>query len=92
MLLVNHGLTLAWILFEGLLKSRRHHDSIFVVVDSFSKIAHFIPCNKTDHATDIANLFFKEMVRLHGIPKAIVRHGCKFFKPFLEGFVGKVGN
>jgi hypothetical protein len=56
----------------GIPRSKCGHDSIWVVVDRLTKVAHFIPVKTTYNGRDLADLYICRIVSLHGVPKTIV--------------------
>ena len=69
----------------GLPLTLKKHDSIMVVVDKLSKSAHFIPVNSNYKAANVAEIFLKEIFRMHGVPKMViydrdVKFRSKFWK------------
>jgi len=48
------------------------HTKIWVVVDRFSKMAHFIPLSTDTPIKEIANIFLREIWRLHGLPSSVI--------------------
>ena len=57
---------------QGLPMTRNRHNTILVVVDRLTKVAHFILGNLSDGAPEIAHKFIKEIFRLHGVPEKII--------------------
>jgi transposase InsO family protein len=56
----------------GLPRTTKGYDSIWVIVDRLTKIAHFLPV-KTDHPVTVyAQLYIAHILSLHGVPKTIV--------------------
>ena len=47
-------------------------DCLYAVVDRLTKFAHFFSISSDYSAAQVAELFFKEVFRLHGLPKTIV--------------------
>jgi hypothetical protein len=56
----------------GLPRTKSGYDSIWVVVDRLTKIAHFIPVKTTYTSVKLADINMKRIVFLHGVPKSIV--------------------
>ncbi|KAK8528247.1 hypothetical protein V6N12_074781 [Hibiscus sabdariffa] len=57
---------------SGLPVTPRKNDSIWVIVDRLTKSAHFIPVQKNMSSDILAELYIREVIRLHGVPMSIV--------------------
>uniref|UniRef100_A0A8C5MC00 Gypsy retrotransposon integrase-like protein 1 n=1 Tax=Leptobrachium leishanense TaxID=445787 RepID=A0A8C5MC00_9ANUR len=65
----------------------KNHTVIMVVVDRFTKMAHFLPVCKLPTAKQTADLFYREIFRLHGVPASIVSdRGSQFTSKFWAAF------
>nr|GEW43945.1 reverse transcriptase domain-containing protein [Tanacetum cinerariifolium] len=53
-------------------KTSNEHDTIWVIVDRFTKSAHFIPTRETDSMETLTRLYIKEVVSRHGVPISII--------------------
>lgn len=61
------------------------YDSIWVVVDRLTKMSHFVPCNETISASDLAHLFMSKIFSAHGLPENIVSdRGSLFVSKFIS--------
>jgi hypothetical protein len=63
----------------GLPRTQVGYDSIWVIVDRLTKVAHFIPVKTTYSGAKLAELYMSRIVCLHGVPKKIVSDGGSQF-------------
>jgi transposase InsO family protein len=67
----------------GLPRTKSGYDSIWVVVDRLTKVAHFIPVKTTYTSAKLSDIYMKRIVCLHGVPKSIVSdRGTQFTSHF----------
>jgi hypothetical protein len=79
----------------GLPCTQAGYDSIWVIVDRLTKVAHFIPVKMTYSGAKLAELYMSRIVCLHGVPKKIVsdrgsQFTTKFWKKLQESMDTKL--
>ena len=57
---------------DGLPRSRKGNESIWVIVDRLTKSAHFVPLPAMRNVRQLCEKYIQEIVRLHGVPLSIV--------------------
>ncbi|WVZ63364.1 LOW QUALITY PROTEIN: hypothetical protein U9M48_013001 [Paspalum notatum var. saurae] len=66
-------------------RTQKGYNSIWVVVDRLTKVAHYIPVNTTYSGAKLAELYISRIVCLHGVPKRIISdRGSQFTSRFWE--------
>jgi hypothetical protein len=70
---------------ERLLRIQKGCNSIWIIVDRLTKVAHFIPVNTTYIGPQLAELYMSRIDCLHGVSKKIVSdRGTQFTSIFWE--------
>ena len=76
----------------GLPKTSKGYDSIWVIVDHFTKVAHFLPVKTLYPTKTYAKLYIARIMILHGVPNTIVSdRGPQFVSRFWEEFHKSLG-
>jgi hypothetical protein len=73
----------------GLTRTNKQHDSIMAVVEKLTKDVHFVSVKTTHTMANIAEIFMKEIARLHGIHRKIVSDRDTKFTLLAAGRSGK---
>ncbi|WVZ64272.1 hypothetical protein U9M48_013820 [Paspalum notatum var. saurae] len=76
----------------GLPRTQKGYDSIWVIIDRFTKSAHFLPAKTVYRANTYAELYIAKIVSLHGVPRTITSdRGSVFVSRFWEQLQNALG-
>ena len=76
----------------GLPRTQSGYDSIWVIIDRLTKVAHFLPVKTTYSGDRLAELYMAIIVSLHGVPKKIVSdRGSQFISRFWQSLHEALG-
>jgi hypothetical protein len=72
----------------GLPTTKKGFDSIWVIMDRLTNSAHFVTVKSNYHPHMYADIYFQQVVRLHGVPKSIVSdRGSQLTARFWEAYI-----
>lgn len=66
----------------GLPRTQGGYNTLWVIVDRLTKIAHFLPINNTTLTDQLGKLYMRKIFRLYGVPKTILLDQANFLKTF----------
>ena len=76
----------------GIPWTQRCYDSIWVIVDRLTKVAHFLQVKTTYTGPQLAILYMERIVCLHGVPKKIMSdRGTQFTSHFWQQVYSSLG-
>jgi transposase InsO family protein len=76
----------------GLPRTPKGHDSIWVIVDRLTKVAHFIAVRTDYRVEKLADLYIEHILRLHGAPTSIVSdRGTQYMSKFWKSLHKAIG-
>ena len=67
-------------------------DAILTCVDLYTKMVHAIPCSSTITAEQLADLYFREIFQLHGLPLSFISdRGPQFATEAMQQLLKRLG-
>ena len=84
--------TRKWEVITRLPRTRRQHDSIWVIVNRMTNYSHFLAVKTTDSTKPYAKIYIIEILMFYGVPLSIISYrGPQFISHFWKSFQKGLG-